>query len=76
LILVTTADGQFEVRESNHLLDAIEERGRRRGYHYPPRRFIAPLARSRLNMLVRLLSEKPARDVDCPRSGYFAERCG
>lgn len=68
LILVTTADGQFEVRESNHLLDAIEE-GADVASGYRAHRadgFVRRLQGRAWNMLVRLLFGKTGRDVDCP----------
>ena len=68
LILVTTADGQFEVRESNHLLDAIEH-GADLAIGYRARRadsFVRRVQGWGWNVLVRLLFGTTGRDVDCP----------
>jgi glycosyltransferase involved in cell wall biosynthesis len=68
LIFVTTADGQFEVRESNHLLEAIE-RGADLAIGYRAPRADGLVRRVEgwgWNVLVRLLFGRTARDVDCP----------
>lgn len=58
LIFVTAADGQFDVRELNHLLDAIE-RGADLAIGYRGHR-----SRS-WNRLLSLLTRKAGSDVDC-----------
>jgi hypothetical protein len=68
LILVTTADGQFEVRESNHLMDAVDG-GADVAIGYRVHRtdgFVRRMQARGWNMLVRLLFGKIGRDVDCP----------
>jgi hypothetical protein len=68
LIFVTTADGQFEVCESNHLLDAIEG-GADLAIGYRARRADSLARRVQgggWNMLVRLMFGQTGRDVDCP----------
>jgi hypothetical protein len=68
LILVTTADGQVEVRESNHLLEAIE-RGADLAVGYRAQRADGLVRRMQgwgWNALVRMLFGETGRDVDCP----------
>jgi hypothetical protein len=68
LIFVTTADGQFEVRESNHLLEAIEH-GADLAVGYRSPRTDGVVRRIQgwgWNTLVRLLFGRVGRDVDCP----------
>jgi len=67
LILVTSADGQYDVRELNHLLEAIEQ-GADLVLGYRPKR--ADSIAQRLdgwgwNMLINLVFGPTARDVDC-----------
>jgi hypothetical protein len=67
LIFVTSADGQYDVRELNHLLEAIEH-GADLVLGYRPKR--ADSIAQRLdgwgwNMLVNLVFGPTARDVDC-----------
>jgi hypothetical protein len=68
LIFVTTADGQFEVRESNHLFEAIEQ-GADLAIGYRAQRADGLVRRLQgwgWNALVRMLFGQTGRDVDCP----------
>ncbi|MDQ6672503.1 MAG: hypothetical protein M3069_17470 [Chloroflexota bacterium] len=68
LILVTGTTGEFDVRETNHLLEALE-RGADLAIGYRPRRADGRVRRLYgwgWNVLVRLMFGKTARDVDCP----------
>jgi dolichol-phosphate mannosyltransferase len=68
LILVTTTDGQFDVRESNHLLEAVEH-GADMAIGHRVRRADGVVRRMQgraWNELVRLLFGQTGRDVDCP----------
>jgi hypothetical protein len=68
LILVTGTTGEFDVRETNHLLEAIEQ-GADLAIGYRPRRadgLVRRLYGWGWNVLVSLLFGKTARDVDCP----------
>ena len=67
LILVTSADGQYDVRELNHLLEAIEQGGDLVIGYRPKRADSLP---ERLdgwgwNVLINLVFGPTARDVDC-----------
>lgn len=67
LIFVTSADGQYDVRELNHLLEAIEQ-GADLALGYRPKR--ADSIARRLdgwgwNLLINLVFGPTARDVDC-----------
>ncbi len=68
LILVTTGDGQFEIRESNHLFEAVEHGADLAiGYRAPRADGLVRRAQGwAWNALVRLLFGRTARDVDCP----------
>jgi glycosyltransferase involved in cell wall biosynthesis len=68
LILVATTDGQFDVRESNHLLEAVEH-GADMAIGYRARRADGVVRQFQgwgWNVLVRLVFGKTGRDVDCP----------
>jgi Glycosyl transferase family 2 len=68
LILVSGANGEMDVREANHLLEAVED-GADLAIGYRPRRadgFIRRLHGWGWNALVGLLFGKTGRDVDCP----------
>jgi Glycosyl transferase family 2 len=68
LILVSGSDGEIDVREANHLLEAVEH-GADMAIGYRPRRadgFVRRLCGWGWNALVSLLFGKTGRDVDCP----------
>jgi DNA-binding transcriptional LysR family regulator len=68
LILVSGANGEIDVRETNHLLEAIEH-GADLAIGYRPRRadgLVRRLYGWGWNVLVGLLFGKTGRDVDCP----------
>jgi hypothetical protein len=68
LILMSAANGEIDVRETNHLLEAIEH-GADLALGYRPRRADGVVRRLYgwgWNMLVGLLFGRTARDVDCP----------
>lgn len=67
LILVTGTSGEFDVRETNHLLEAIEQ-GADLAIGYRPRRADGVVRRMYgwgWNVLVSLMFGQTARDVDC-----------
>jgi hypothetical protein len=67
LIFVTSADAQYDVRELNHLLEAIEQ-GADLVIGYRPKRadsFAARLDGWGWNLLINLVFGPTARDVDC-----------
>jgi hypothetical protein len=67
LILVTSADGQYDMRELNHLLDAIEQ-GADLAIGYRPKRADSIVRRVDgwgWNLLVNLVFGPTAHDVDC-----------
>jgi len=67
LIFVTSADGRYDVRELNHLLEAIEQ-GADLVIGYRPKRadsFAARLDGWGWNLLINLVFGPTARDVDC-----------
>jgi hypothetical protein len=67
LILVIATNGEYDVREANHLLDAIEH-GADLAIGYRPRRADGLVRRVRgwgWNVLVSLLFGNTGRDVDC-----------
>jgi len=67
LIFVTSADGQYDMRELNHLLDAIEH-GADLAIGYRPKRADGVVRRLDgwgWNLLVNLVFGRTARDVDC-----------
>ncbi len=67
LIFVTSADGQYDMRELNHLLDAIEQ-GADLAIGYRPKRadsFARRLDGWGWNLLVNLVFGPTAHDVDC-----------
>ncbi len=67
LIFVTAADGQYDVRELNHLLEAIEH-GADLAIGYRPKRadsFARRLDGWGWNLLVNLVFGNTARDVNC-----------
>ena len=68
LILVTGTSAEFDVRETNHLLEAIEH-GADLAIGYRPRRADGIVRRLHgwgWNVLVSLLFGQTGRDVDCP----------
>ncbi len=67
LIFVTSADGQYDVRELNHLLEAIEH-GADLAIGYRPNRVDSISQRFNgwgLNVLINLMFGPTARDVNC-----------
>jgi hypothetical protein len=67
LIFVTSADGQYDMRELNHLLDAIEH-GADLAIGYRPQRadgLVQRLDGWGWNLLVNLVFGRTAHDVDC-----------
>ena len=67
LIFVASADGQYEVRELNHLLEAIEQ-GADLAIGYRPHRadsFVQRLDGWGWNTLINLVFGPTAHDVDC-----------
>jgi glycosyltransferase involved in cell wall biosynthesis len=67
LIFVTSADGQYDMRELNHLLDAIEH-GADLAIGYRPRRAAGIVQRIDgwgWNLLINVVFGRTARDVDC-----------
>jgi hypothetical protein len=67
LIFVTSADGQYDMRELNHLLDAIEQ-GADLAIGYRPKRADGIMQRLdgwSWNLLVNLVFGPTAHDVDC-----------
>jgi Glycosyl transferase family 2 len=68
MILVSGSDGDIDVREANHLLEAVEH-GADLAIGYRPSRadgFVGRLCGWGWNALVSLLFGKTGRDVDCP----------
>jgi hypothetical protein len=68
LILVVGLNGEFDVREANHLLEAVEQ-GADLAIGYRPRRadgIVRRLYGWGWNTLVSLLFGNTGRDVDCP----------
>jgi glycosyltransferase involved in cell wall biosynthesis len=78
LILTVGANGEFDVGEANHLLDAIEN-GADLAIGYRPRRadgIVRRLYGWGWNVLVSLLFGKTGRDVDCPFKLFRTEVWG
>ena len=67
LIFATSADGQYDMRELNHLLDAIEH-GADLAIGYRPKRsdgLVQRLDGWGWNLLINVVFGQTARDVDC-----------